>query len=210
MLSNNHVLANSNDARVGDRILQPGPIDGAGYNIAHLERYVPISFDGEETECPFANGAAATANILSRAIGRSSRLQAVSVQTQPNYVDAAVAKPENSTMIDNTILGYEGIIQGTQEPSLGQAVRKSGRTTGCTTGEVIVVGATVKVDYGGGRMATFVDQFVTTAMSEGGDSGSIILDGNSMYVVGLLYAGSPQATIGNKIEYVIDALNIII
>ncbi len=28
MLSNNHVLANSNDATVGDAILQPGPADG--------------------------------------------------------------------------------------------------------------------------------------------------------------------------------------
>jgi hypothetical protein len=49
VLSNNHVLANSNDARVGDPILQPGPIDGgtlATDRIARLSRFVPIRFNG--------------------------------------------------------------------------------------------------------------------------------------------------------------------
>jgi len=50
ILSNNHVLANSNNARIGDPILQPGPYDGGSYPsdlIAHLSRYVPIRFDGK-------------------------------------------------------------------------------------------------------------------------------------------------------------------
>lgn len=49
ILSNNHVLANSNDARIGDPILQPGPIDGGRYPadfIGRLARFVPIRFDG--------------------------------------------------------------------------------------------------------------------------------------------------------------------
>ena len=49
-LSNNHVLANSNNARIGDPILQPGPYDGGRYPgdlIARLTRYVPIRFKGE-------------------------------------------------------------------------------------------------------------------------------------------------------------------
>ncbi len=49
ILSNNHVLANSNAARFGDTILQPGRADG-GQNprdrIAILERFVPINFGG--------------------------------------------------------------------------------------------------------------------------------------------------------------------
>ncbi|MGQ0834838.1 MAG: hypothetical protein ACT4O5_07940 [Gammaproteobacteria bacterium] len=47
ILSNNHVLANSNDAQQGDAILQPGPIDGGrfpGDHIANLEAFVPINF----------------------------------------------------------------------------------------------------------------------------------------------------------------------
>ncbi|MDZ4698545.1 MAG: hypothetical protein SH809_02460, partial [Rhodothermales bacterium] len=49
ILSNNHVLANSNAARVGDPILQPGPIDGGRFpqdQIATLAQFIPISFPG--------------------------------------------------------------------------------------------------------------------------------------------------------------------
>ena len=43
ILSNNHVLANSNDAQIGDPILQPGPYDGGRTDtdtIAHLHRFI--------------------------------------------------------------------------------------------------------------------------------------------------------------------------
>jgi hypothetical protein len=46
ILSNNHVLANVNAARVGDPILQPGRYDGGMYPrdmIARLEKFVPLS-----------------------------------------------------------------------------------------------------------------------------------------------------------------------
>ncbi len=47
ILSNNHVLANSNNARIGDPILQPGSADGGrlpGDQIARLSRFIPIDF----------------------------------------------------------------------------------------------------------------------------------------------------------------------
>ncbi len=47
ILSNNHVLANSNVASIGDRILQPGSFDGGNYStgtIARLSRFIPIHF----------------------------------------------------------------------------------------------------------------------------------------------------------------------
>ncbi len=63
MLSNNHVLANSNQARLGDPILQPGPADG-GQNprdrIARLSRFVPIRFDGK---CNYVDAAIAEGNF---------------------------------------------------------------------------------------------------------------------------------------------------
>jgi len=50
ILSNNHVLANSNRGKIGDPILQPGPYDG-GINprdrIATLLDFVPIDFTGK-------------------------------------------------------------------------------------------------------------------------------------------------------------------
>ena len=45
ILSNNHVLANSNLAALGDPILQPGRVDGGTFpsnKIATLERFVEI------------------------------------------------------------------------------------------------------------------------------------------------------------------------
>jgi len=49
ILSNNHILAASNQASKGDLILQPGPIDGGVYPadaVATLERFEPIVFGG--------------------------------------------------------------------------------------------------------------------------------------------------------------------
>jgi hypothetical protein len=45
------------------------------------------------------------------------------------------------------------------------------------------------------------------AMSQGGDSGSAVLDMNKR-VVGLLYAGSDTTTILNPIQNVLDALQV--
>jgi len=50
ILSNNHVLANSNHARIGDHILQPGTYDGGKDPrdwIAELFDFVPIDFTGK-------------------------------------------------------------------------------------------------------------------------------------------------------------------
>jgi len=50
ILSNNHVLANSNRAAIGDHILQPGPYDGGTDPrdlIATLFDFVPIDFTGK-------------------------------------------------------------------------------------------------------------------------------------------------------------------
>ena len=47
ILSNNHVLANSNGARIGDPILQPGELDGGVHPsdvIAYLERYQQLAY----------------------------------------------------------------------------------------------------------------------------------------------------------------------
>ena len=48
ILSNNHVLANENNASVGDPIYQPGPADGGDANdkVATLADFIPIDFNG--------------------------------------------------------------------------------------------------------------------------------------------------------------------
>jgi hypothetical protein len=174
VLSNNHVLANSNNARIGDPILQPGPFDGGVVSrdtIARLSRWVTIQF------------------------GPNSL----------NYVDAAVAEGQFH-VLDREIY-WIGYVRGAIAPTVGLLVQKTGRTTNHTTGRITAINATVNVNYGGGQVARFVNQIVTTNMSAGGDSGSLLLDLENR-AVGLLFAGSSAVTIHNDIRYVQALLGI--
>lgn len=172
ILSNNHVLANSNHASVGDPILQPGRYDGGVYPrdmIAKLERFVPLVSDY-------------------------------------NLVDAAVAKPIDQRLVIASIPRL-GIPTGTTEAKLGWTYGKVGRTTQFKLGRATSVNATVKVGYGAGVVYLFKNQILTTNMSAGGDSGSVLLD-SARRVVGLLFAGSPVVTVHNHISNVLMALKI--
>ena len=232
ILSNNHVIANSNDAQVGDPILQPGPTDG-GQNpadmVARLERFVRIRFPGEAEPpapgplppTPPGDGGCLLIlvnllNALSGLMGAGNQV-AVVVKDAPTpadtitqavdtLVDAAVARPNDPNIFTGEIRGI-GTVSGTKPAALGMSVRKSGRTTDFTTGTVTLLNATVNVAYGA-RSARFVGQIITTAMSQGGDSGSLIVDGAENKAVGLLFAGSPQATIFNPIDAVLNELQI--
>jgi hypothetical protein len=211
ILSNNHVLANSNSASPGDAILQPGAYDGGNPNndtIAHLERFVPIQFSLEPGSCSIAKSFADIANLLARLIGSSHRLDVLKIHQQAiNQVDAAVARPVEDGVVSDEILEI-GTLTGTAPATLGMAVRKSGRTTGFTRGEISVIAATVNVTYGAGRVATFDNQLVAGPMSQGGDSGSLVAAGDSPRAVGLLFAGSDQSTIFSPIQLVLDALEV--
>jgi hypothetical protein len=174
ILSNNHVLANSNLGSLGDPILQPGPFDGGtdpADRIARLSRFVPIVFG------PSGN----------------------------NLVDAAIAEGAFHDL-DREIywIGYVDGWRRRTGVGVGVNVMKTGRTTNFTTGRVTVVNATVTVGGYPGGSARFIDQIVTTNISAGGDSGSLVLtrQGVRRIAIGLLFAGSSVATIVNQIENV--------
>ncbi|MEO1258514.1 MAG: serine protease [Bacteroidota bacterium] len=175
ILSNNHVLANSNAAVVGDPILQPGPFDGGTLPndlIARLSRWVPINF------------------LPSRRV---------------NYVDAAIAEGDLDDL--NREIYWKGYVKDMVPPAVGMKVTKTGRTTGHTTGIIRAINATVDVNYGAAGVARFSRQIITTDMSAGGDSGSLVMDMNNT-AVGLLFAGSSTVTICNDIRYVMALLRI--
>lgn len=209
ILSNNHVLANSNDAQKGDAILQPGPVDGGRFpedHIAELEDFVPITFLEQPGECAFARGVIAVLNAGCRLIGSKTQYRIVDIQAAENRVDAAIARPLDPSLVTNDILEV-GVISGLGSGNLGLAIKKSGRTTGLTTGEITQVDVTVNVQYGAGRVASFTDQLMAGPMSQGGDSGSAVLDTNNR-LVGLLFAGSENSTIINRIEHVFSSLGL--
>jgi len=207
ILSNNHVLANSNNANVGDAILQPGSYDGGTMDdqIATLAEFVPIDFGDTPPVCGVATTVETVLNAVARALGSRHRISTFQESPGTNLVDCALALPASPEVVDKDILEI-GAPKGVREAALGMAVQKSGRTTGYTTGTIIQIDVTVQVAYGT-RTATFTDQLMAGAMSAGGDSGSAVLD-NEGYVVGLLFAGSETTTILNPIEAVLDALGV--
>ena len=262
ILSNNHVLANSNEAMVGDAILQPGPTDG-GQNpsdvVARLERFVGLHYttgdvnppgptepdkpnpsptpsptptdpsQPNQSGCDVVDVLISVSNLLAGLSGSEKRVQATSVQAAAqttdtatasasataqvtaNSVDAALARPIDPAMFSPDILNI-GSITGTKPASLGMQVRKMGRTTGFTTGSITLLNATVNVGYRtslGSRTARFDGQIISTAMSQGGDSGSLVVDASEQKAVGLLFAGSASATIFTPIDKVMQALRFV-
>jgi S1-C subfamily serine protease len=209
ILSNNHVLANTNEAEINDIILQPGLFDGGSSDKNHLARlseFVPITFDGAKSSCFLGRAAASLLNGISFLTGSRTRLIPVRKAAGENLVDAALAQPINGNDVKNEILQI-GAVSGVAEAHLGMAIKKSGRTTGYTTGVIQQVDATVKVNYGENKNAIFVDQLIAGTMSQGGDSGSAVLN-NKNKLIGLLFAGSNNSTIINRIQNVFQLLEI--
>lgn len=184
VLSNNHVLAASNQGTPGDLVIQPGSFDGGlspSDAIATLERFEPLTLGP------------------SRAIpGRY------------NLVDAAVARPLDTRNVTASVVGVV-IPRGVGQALVGQQVIKAGRTTEVTTGQVIATNATVVVgpyNSDGTGFGQFRHQIITTGMSAGGDSGSLLMTRSSLEAVGLLFAGSSTITIHNHISDVETALGV--
>jgi len=179
ILSNNHVMAQSNAASIGDPILQPGPADGGTAPvdvIARLSRFVPIQFNPPTP-----------------------------LNTQSNYVDAALAEVDLSLADRRTYFGTSprGFRSSNLVP-IGSIVKKTGRTTGLSKGRVTNVNATVDVgSYPGNLTARFLGQLVLTGMSDFGDSGSLVTTLDDV-AIGLLFAGNRTfgATLANSMEKV--------
>lgn len=203
ILSNNHVLADTNRGLRGDAILQPGPYDGGtqGDIIAKLDSYSPLLLEGgEPLSLP------RTSKTLGPVLKAVGVVVAVRTRRVANQVDCALAKPVERSDVTAEILDI-GKPTGFTQATLGTPLRKSGRTTGYREGTVTHIDATVKVSYGDRGEGLFTDQILAGPMSEGGDSGAAVLD-RSNRVVGLLFAGSESTTVINPIDEVLKALKV--
>lgn len=213
ILSNNHVLANSTDGRdgrasVGDPILQPGPHDGGKkeHLIGYLHRYIPLSREFGASNCPHAASVEKVANRCLRAVRPNYRLKLQRQSPRGNLVDAALAKPVSPQFITHEILDI-GPVKGIREAQVGMMLKKSGRSSGFNTAEVRVISTLMRVALSAHESVIFEDQIVTDPMASPGDSGSLVLDEEN-YAVGLLFAGSDNATVVNRIQNVLDLLEV--
>ncbi len=214
ILSNNHVLANLTDgadgrAAVGDIVLQPGMFDGGEQGkavIGHLARFVPLHRDIISPRCKIAQLFEDMLNKCINFFQPQYRIQVLRHNEQSNLVDCAIAKPLNSNDIKAEILEC-GLLNGIKKSHAGMMVKKSGRSSGITHSIVLATEVSVRINVSHEEYGIFNDQVLTGPMSMAGDSGSLILTEDN-YAVGLLFAGSEQATMFNKIEHVLNALNV--
>jgi hypothetical protein len=188
ILSNNHVLADEDRGRKGDAILQPGAYD-------HGRR--PADVVG--------------------ALLRALRLK----RRGANRLDCALASVEDPIRTDPHLLRGLGSLAGVGPPLAAERApaAKVGRTTGVTHGRVTAFeldGLMIGYDVGTLR---FDDQIEIEGagagpFSDGGDSGSLIVDAD-LHAIGLLFAGSDQGgangqglTYANSIGAVLAALKV--
>jgi hypothetical protein len=184
ILSNAHVIAmkpgTSEFLNRGTPIIQPGSVDGGRLSSRVGQLEDYISID----------------------FGPNSK----------NYADAAIGSIDAGVGASPGEQFHEGgnyWIEGWTEVSKGDSVRKSGRTTGVTTGEVVHTNASVWVRYGD-QSAYFVDQILVAqenwSFAARGDSGSAVeKDGE---FVGLVFAGSDALSAINKAEHIIAGLDV--
>jgi len=188
ILSNNHVLANENRAKRGDAIVQPGIYD-AGKDpadvIAKLENFVKLR------------------------------------RTGANLIDAATATLGKEIEYDLSKLTGLGKLKGAGSAMIdeGMAVAKIGRTTGLTHGRVTAFELdNVYVQYDAGALQfdgqIEIEGESEKAFSDGGDSGSLIVDQGG-FGVALLFAGTDHGgkngkglTYANPLAAVLSALKI--
>jgi hypothetical protein len=188
ILSNNHVLANENNAVVGDLIIQPGDLDGGTKSadaIGKLRSFIKLKKTGKNfVDC-------AVASIKS---GIKSNRQKL------------------GTFGNLAGLGLEVVVDGTDVRKVGRTTGETkGRVTAFELDNVVV-----EYDLGNLRFddQIEIEGAGANSFSDGGDSGSLIFD-RDRGAVALLFAGGDQGgsndmglTYGNPIRSVLDALKV--
>jgi hypothetical protein len=192
LLSNNHVLARSDHATVGDTIVQPGLIDnnctpngdGSGTTrVGSLTGWLALSSSA-------TNADAAIAQVDSGAVNTTGSILELGAKQADGSLGAA---PPG---ISST--GGKG-----EAAALSRVVAKSGRTTGLTCASVSALNLDVTVDYylNCAETKPYLAKTYTNQVgisgnqfSDAGDSGSLVVDAANAEPVGLFFAGGMDAS----------------
>lgn len=199
ILSNNHILADSDAGAVGDPIIQPGlidtssPCDAAGANtVAHLTQFINIQAANPPAD-------AAIAQVVSGEVDTSGTIIGLG-DSAPGGIPADEAP-------SSTVLPVTSLVPNST------AVAKSGRSTGLTCSTVEATSTDVSVQYtrglgGQSFTANYTNQLAINGgtFSAAGDSGSLIVSQAGAQPVALLYAGSSTDTVGAPAQTVLNNL----
>jgi hypothetical protein len=201
ILSNNHVLARSNQAKLAEPITQPGLVDSncaPAQTVAKLSQFVQLPQGGTEKAPKTGTVDAAIAEIITGAVDTSGSILGLGTGTPPGAAAPADTIESPASLVPNTT-----------------RVAKSGRSSGVTCGTIQSIATSVIVSYStscGGGTTFWVrypnDQIVVNggSFSAEGDSGSLIVDASTAQPVALLYGGDTTSTVGNPIGDVLAAL----
>lgn len=197
ILSNNHVLARSDQAHTGDIIVQPGLIDnnctpfglGSGTAVVgSLTGWLPLKSGLTNADAAIAQVSAGSVNTSGAILELGSR--------QPDGTLAAAPPGTSCTIASSGTSCVAG--KGEAVTTTGLTVAKSGRTTGLTCANVSTVSLNVQVSYFTDcaettpyTTKTYTNQLGITGnqFSDAGDSGSLIVDTANAEPVGLFFAG---------------------
>jgi hypothetical protein len=140
-------------------------------------------------------------------IGTLAAFQNVSFSGN-NVVDCAITKPSTGLSYSKVeASGYQPSTT-TQGASVGLACKKTGRTSGLTTGSVQAINVTIQVQYDVG-IATFTNQVqFPGSFIRSGDSGSLAVTQSGNNPVALMFAGGSGGSFGNPIGSVLSALGV--
>jgi len=194
ILSNNHVLARTDLAAVGESIIQPGLVDTNCGQMAS-------STVGQLSQ--FYNLETGTAPKIDAAIAQAAT---GAVDTGGNILFLGATADANNVPMAGAPHAGSGV-----SASVNMAVAKSGRSTGLTCSTIMSTGVTASVQYqkgcGTGTMfsETFSNQVEVAggSFSAPGDSGSLIVTQNTADPVALLFAGSDVDSVGNPVSNVL-------
>jgi hypothetical protein len=187
LLSNNHVLARSDQATVGESIIQPGLIDDncTPYNDGGTETPVGVLTGFLPLKSASTNADAAIAQVNSGAVSSSGSILELGAR-QSNGTLAAAPPGVSST-------GGKG-----ETAAINMTVAKSGRTTGLTCAGISAINLDVEVSYFSDcaetdpyYTKTYSNQIAISGnqFSDAGDSGSLVVDTGNAEPVGLFFAG---------------------
>ena len=188
LLSNNHVMARSDQASVGETIVQPGLID---------DNCTPYGQPGAAiTPVGTLTGFLSLKSATTNADAAIAQVNAGAVNTSGNILELG-AKQSNGTLAaappGTSSTGGKG-----ESASLNMSVAKSGRTTGLTCASISAVNLDVNVSYYTDcaetkpyLTKTYTNQIAITGnqFSDAGDSGSLVVDSATAEPVGLFFAG---------------------
>jgi hypothetical protein len=200
ILSDNHILARSDGATVGDAIIQPGLIDTATCTTAGTTTVANLSQFSNLQATPSKNVDAAIAQVIAGKVDPAGNIIYLGATTDANGVPVAGA-PQGGTGIPASSV------------AIGRPVAKSGRSTGLTCSTIEATNISTSVDYtvncdgtGTKFTANYSNQIgvIGGDFSGEGDSGSLIVTQDTASPLALLYAGSDTDTVGNPVA---DVLN---